>query len=229
MNKVGADGERKGYLPEDLEGPVGVTELLRRERATGSGDLDATLARNILRAGATYKGGELAGGDSLGRDEDDEGAVDAVARAMTSRDERLTAHERQKRDMQRAAASQRRADSATARCALCMDAPDFRKHLVISLGDHSVLMVPPDGERVPGHLVIAPLAHVASTVAAEEDAYAEVNRFKAALHSFYAARGEDVIFLESCLVSAGGPGAGRQHARVDVIPMDKDVAFDAPL
>jgi len=109
-----------------------------------------------------------------------------------------------------------------------------KKHLILSLGEHSMLMLPPgarkyrdavtrellsaavvktnlraryshrlrltprarphslppptDGARVPGHLILVPLAHVGAMTDAPEEAYDEVNRFKAALNAMYAER-----------------------------------------
>jgi diadenosine tetraphosphate (Ap4A) HIT family hydrolase len=94
----------------------------------------------------------------------------------------------------------------------------------VSLGEHSLLMLPPEGPRVAGHMILVPLPHVVSMTEADEEVYDEVNRFKAALHAMYAAKGEDVLFLETAMNFGR-----RRHARVDVVPMDKEIAFDAPL
>jgi hypothetical protein len=62
----------------------------------------------------------------------------------------------------------------------------------------------------------------------DEDAYAELNRFKAALHAMYAARGEGVVFLETALLP-GGRAAPWRHAAVHVVPMEAALFDDAHL
>lgn len=54
--------------------------------------------------------------------------------------------------------------------------------------------------------------------------YDEVNVFKGALCKMFQARGEDAIFLETAVFLDK-----KRHTRIDVIPMEKDIAFDAPL
>lgn len=51
-----------------------------------------------------------------------------------------------------------------------------------------------------------------------------MNRFKGALQAMYSARGQDVLFLETSLHHHK-----RRHCRVEVIPMDAELARDAPL
>jgi hypothetical protein len=214
-----------------------LAELLRRERQHAPGsDLDATLARNIVRAGTAYKA-QVPRGDAAGRDEVGEDGDAEAVRAATSHEARLTPLEQQRRDRQRAVQAHQRDAGAAAACRLCLDSPAMRaggKHRIISLGDHAYLALPPEGRRaVPGHLVLAPVLHCAALTACDEDVYAELNRFKQALHAHFAARGEDVIFLETCVGLArgagAGAGAGGRHTRVEVVPMPRELAADAPL
>lgn len=236
---------RVGYLPEDIEDASGaglsVQELLRREREGGRGgpSSDAALAAGIARFGR-FREGMLAGTTRSGADEEGAGDDDDLARIASGANEehRLTAQERQRRDMQRAVAAHQAAERAVSSCWFCMDNPRMKKHCIVSLGDHCMLMLPPDGPALPGHLVLAPLAHVASVREADEATYAELNTAKARLHAMYSAAGQDVLFLETVLPAAlagGGPAAGggggmpRRHTRIDVIPMDREAALDAPL
>lgn len=209
-----------------------VAELLREERTSGAGALDAALARNVVLAGGAYKNAELSGGGGRdGRDEGDEGAVDAIAQLMTGPpDARLTGRERQLRDTSRAVGSAAARDAAGARCALCDDSPAHAHALVISFGTHAMLMQPPGGPRVPGHLLLVPRAHVCALTGADDDVFAEINRFKVALHAHYSESGRDVLFLETALQrSGGGSGVLGRHTAVDVVPLDREVALDAPL
>jgi hypothetical protein len=228
---------RVGYVLEDLQADrLSVTELLRRERESGgpgTGGVDAQIAQGIARH-SRFKEDTLFGGAASGRDEDDEGSLDDIARiaAGANAEARFTAAERQRRDMQRAVQVHQRAERALEGCRFCFDNPSIKKHCIISLGEHCMLMLPPDGPLLPGHMVLTPLAHVPSVRETDEGVYAEINAAKARLHAMYAARGEDVVFLETVLPSrsaAGGIGGVRRHTRIDVIPMDAEVALDVPL
>ena len=58
--------------------------------------------------------------------------------------------------MQRAVAAERRLADTTNRCWYCFKSPSIRKHLIIALGEHSLLMLPPKGSKMPGHCIIVP-------------------------------------------------------------------------
>ena len=62
----------------------------------------------------------------------------------------------QEKDMQRAVAAERRLADTTNRCWYCFKSPSIRKHLIIALGEHSLLMLPPKGSKMPGHCIIVP-------------------------------------------------------------------------
>lgn len=226
QNKKDEDGGRTGWVPDDVKmKDSSITDLLRQERESAPDALDRTLAKNILRAGSSYKGMGLQKGDKSGREEVDEGADEDIARAMTSHEARLTAHEKQKRDKSKAISAHNKISSVMSNCSFCFDNTNIKKHLIVSLGDHSFLMVAPDGGRVPGHMLLVPLPHIVAMTDADEEVYDEINKFKAALHAFYSSRDEDVIFMETAMHNV----AGRKHCVIDVIPMDKEIAYDAPI
>jgi len=201
--------------------------MAAQEAATSGRSMAATLARNIAGRGASGRAAvrALAAGGGSGADEDDMGGLDDAAAAARPRRGGLTAKEQQKRDMAAAIAADRAWGAATAACPLCLDSESFARDCIVATGDHCLLALPPDGSRIPGHVILAPLGHVACVREVDEDTYDELNRWKAALHAMYAAEGEDVLFLET----ATHLGARRRHARIDVVPMDKEIAFDAPL
>lgn len=224
-----APGARTGWLrgEEGGDGDVSMAELLRRERESGAGDLDRRLLESVTHSARTGRmaAGAFGGGSHSGADEGDFGLDDDVSALMSGKDSRLSGREAQKRDMQRAVAAHGTAERATASCPYCLEGGAMKRHCVVSLGEHSALMFPPGGQRMPGHMQIVPLAHVAAVTDAEEGTYDEINRFKAALHAMCAAGGEQQpLFLESAL-SFGA----RTHAVVDVVPLDNEAALDAPL
>jgi diadenosine tetraphosphate (Ap4A) HIT family hydrolase len=227
VNKLdSATGEATALLPSDVADQSTVADLLREERQSGTGDFDRQLAANITRrGGGTFKLAEL-GASRTGADEDDAGATEDLARLVQSKDYRLTEQARQQRDKQRAVQAHTQMEKVLNSCRYCFNTanPDFKKYLVIALGEHSLLMVPPEGPILPGHMVIVPLPHIVAMTDADEEVYDEVNRFKAALQDMYVSQGEDALFLETSMHHGR-----RRHTRVDVIPMDKELAFDAPL
>lgn len=73
-----------------------------------------------------------------------------------AKDSRLTSKRRQERDRAKAIALERRMEARKNSCWYCMGGGGMKKHLIVSLGEHSMLMLPPDGQRVPGHCLIVP-------------------------------------------------------------------------
>jgi hypothetical protein len=186
----GPDGHREGYLPGEGGGGAWVgsapargsealaaaaaatgtrmAALAAAERAGGGGGgggggMDAVIARNIVRD-ARYRGD---GGGRDGRGEEDGGAgAEDAARLLRDGSGALTAREAQRRDMARAVAAHVGAERATAKCKACLQGGALARHQLVSLGAHSLLMLPPEGQRLPGHMLLVPIAHVGCVVEA---------------------------------------------------------------
>lgn len=240
INSFTADGERIGYLPEDIRSSSNTNsgdpsssssssaiDLLRMEREETSRSLDDTLMRNILRAGNHCKDNVFSGNDKTGKYEDDNTFDDDIAKAMTKQESRLTAHEQQERDRQRAIQQQKLMTNVLNNCRFCIDSKTHARHLIISLGNHCYLSLPPYGPRLPGHLQLIPLQHISAVIDGEEELYEEINQYKLALHNYYLSQNEGVIFLETSLTST--TGGNKKHTVIDIVPMDKEIAEDAPL
>ena len=163
----------------------------------------------------------------------------------------MTGKRRQEKDMQRAIAAEKRLSDAQNRCWYCFKGQAIRKHLIISLGDHAMLMLPPgQGPKMPGHCVIVPqdvrstndvcvcqqgssphrvshvpcCQHVPSLTAANENVYDEVNKFKAALDRMFTAKGQSVIFLETSMQFHRRP-----HCVIECVPLTQEAGMDAPI
>lgn len=160
--------ERQAWTRGDAR-EQSLAELVRAEADTPAGALDATLARHITRAGAGWKHNKALMGSRAGFDEDDDGATDDLAKLAEHPDARLTDAARQKKDLQRAAAADRRHDSATASCSDCLDSTAMRKHRIISLGEYTYLAIPPGCGRLPGQLRIVPVPHISAMTDADEE------------------------------------------------------------
>ncbi|CAM9665775.1 unnamed protein product [Choristocarpus tenellus] len=69
-----------------------------------------------------------------------------------------------------------------------MDAPGFKKHLVLSLGEHTYLYLVTGSRRLSeGHCYIVPIRHAPASTACDEDVWREINLFKSSLRRMIAA------------------------------------------
>ena len=225
-----------GYFPEDVQaskagsGGQDVTELLRSERMTGRrANLDEDFARNILRMGKRFRGDGMGVDVSSGKATDGEGTGAGGSGPVDMRlfqgdAARLTGQAAAAKDKARAVAATRAWEKTTATCQLCLASDRFKSHMVVALGRHCLLILPPWQRLVPGHVLIVPKEHVASMTLADEEVYREANAFKAALFAMFAAEGEEPVFLE-----VGGRDGSRGHAYIQCLPMEQAVAEDAPI
>ena len=102
--------------------------------------MDEIYARNIARIGSRYKGsdfGQKGPGRSSGADEEDytgDGGVDMTV--FTDASERLTGVAKYNREKSRQIARADTENAITKRCWWWMESGSFRKHMLLSLGDH---------------------------------------------------------------------------------------------
>ena len=146
------------------------------------------------------------------RDEavDDEYDNDLGLEMYEKRDKKQSGAKQQEKARQRQVAEYERSKKKLASCALCLDNPRKPlKHLHVAYGNHAYLMPPASGRLVPGHCVIAPIAHCRSSRACDEQAWEEMRNFKKCLTKMFAAQGKEACFLETCVGNgSGGSGAG---------------------
>ena len=146
------------------------------------------------------------------RDEavDDEYDNDLGLEMYEKRDKKQSGAKQQEKARQRQVAEYERSKKKLASCALCLDNPRKPlKHLHVAYGNHAYLMLPASGRLVPGHCVIAPIAHCRSSRACDEQAWEEMRNFKKCLTKMFAAQGKEACFLETCVGNgSGGSGAG---------------------
>ena len=225
----GGAGERARYFRDDDD--ASLRDLVAAHKHGAVEDYDRNLAANIARAGRRYKG---AGTEREREMEvDDEYEHDVGLEKGERRDARLSDAERQRRAKARAVEEYRRSQVAHSKCQYCLDSPARPKHLHVAYGNLAYLMLPPAGRLVPGHCVIAPIAHCASTRAVDEDAWEEIRNFKKCLVKMFAAQGKECCFVETVVKLRGGGGvvgaAMSKHCYVECIPIPHDVADRAPM
>ena len=201
-------------------------ELIRQERMTE--DMDSIQANNIMRLGTRYQGSELSassGGraqhSSSGFDEEapmDMKLYQSAAEKFTSR--RLAQHQHEK-----SIGEVRKWDHQTQKCHQCMDSPNFKKHLLLALGNFTILSLPSKptlGEY--HHVILSPIEHLPSWNQVDENVWAELAQFKQSLFSMFRSLGQGVIFVERTYESSK-----RRHAFMEAIGVPRDLEADTPL
>ncbi|KAM0884392.1 hypothetical protein ACQ4PT_030996 [Festuca glaucescens] len=101
------------------------------------------------------------------------------------------------------------------RCSYCFENPSRPKHLVVSIGNFTYLMLPQFEPVVPGHCVILPLQHESATRAIDSNAWEEIRNFKKCLLKMVTQQRKDVIFMETAISSA----KQWRHCMIECIPV----------
>ncbi|XP_075900353.1 CWF19-like protein 1 [Nelusetta ayraudi] len=107
----------------------------------------------------------------------------------------------------------RRPPQPTGPCWFCLASPEVEKHLVISIGSHCYVALA-KGALTPRHVLILPIGHYQSVVELSGEVLQEMDRYKAALRSFYKSRGERCVLFERNYRS--------QHLQLQVVPVPLD-------
>ena len=71
--------------------------------------------------------------------------------------------------------------------------------------------------------------HEGSTRTVDDSTWEEIRNFKKCVLKMAAAGGKRCLFLETALGVGGGAGRQRQHCHIDAIPVEPDIADEAPI
>lgn len=153
---------------------VSLEELRRREKVEGVEDMDDVHAKNIIRLGSRYMGTELGGHSNSGFDEEDK--IDV--KMFESSRNRLSEKAHNEKAIRSAKSANRTWDKAIRNCQYCMKSQGFKKHLLLSLADHTYLSLIPTTPLTMGHCYIAPIDHIAASNACDEQIWQEIVNFK---------------------------------------------------
>ena len=112
---------------------------------------------------------------------------------------------------------------------LSMKNPMFPKHLVVALGDHTMLMMPPastsllsiDDDVKP--VWIVPLTHALSIRDADGPVLEEVDKFKLSLVNMFRSQNKMTVFMEQSSVRFN------QRTKLECIGMDTEYAESLPI
>jgi hypothetical protein len=216
-------GARGRWFADDDDAGADVATLAKRARHgddRGAIDVDAAIAKGILKQGARYRGGttEAAADDEY----DFDGGLAALDAKRAPRRGRPG-----EADRARAAASAatRRDDAALAACAACVGAPRFESDLVIAASGRAYLAAVRRGRLALLHCVIAPAAHAPSERSTDEDTATDIRNFKKCVLRMHAAAGAGGTLFFETASRANDP---RAHARVDAVPLSDAAVARAP-
>ena len=208
------NGERSRYYADD--NGKSLQDLVAEQKYSGTEDYDGNLADNIARH-KRYRGKEL--------DVDDEYDHDGGLEMYENREKKMSGAKQQARAKEKAVRDFKRMQAQQNKCPYCMDAPDKPKHLHVAYGNSAYLMLPPTGRLVPGHCIIAPIAHTQSSRQVDEDVWEEMRNFKKCLVRMFAQQGKDCCFIETAMKF----GHGGRHGIVECIPIPQEIAVNAPM
>ncbi|KAK8968484.1 hypothetical protein KSP40_PGU021928 [Platanthera guangdongensis] len=111
------------------------------------------------------------------------------------------------------------------RCQFCFENPSRPKHLVVSIGNVTYMMLPPWEPVIQGHCCILPLQHELSTRTIDQSVWEEIRNYKKCLLKMFSRQEKDVIFLETTIELS----RQRRHCLIECIPVPSSIAKQAPL
>ncbi len=208
------EGERTRYFADDDKKTL--RDLVAEQKYGGVEDYDRNLADNIARH-KKYRGKEL--------DVDDEYDHDGGLEMYENREKKMSGAKQQLKAKEKAVRDYKRMQTSQNKCIYCIDAPDKPKHLHVAYGNLAYLMLPAQGRLLPGHCIIAPIAHAQSSRQVDEDVWEEMRNFKKCLVRMFSQEGKECCFIETAM----NLGHAGRHAVVECIPISADIAAKAPM
>lgn len=111
------------------------------------------------------------------------------------------------------------------RCQFCFENSTRPRHLVVSIGNFTYLMLPQWEPLVEGHCCIVTVEHESATRNVDNNVWDEIRNFKKCLIMMFSEQGKKVVFLETVL----GLSKQQRHCLVECIPLPPDLAATAPV
>ncbi|CAG5114770.1 unnamed protein product, partial [Candidula unifasciata] len=193
-------GERTIYFDNDDK--LDLKTMVEQEKAGTAEDQNAMFAR-------------LAG-RSNDRDLDvDDMFVSKAARKQN--EEQAVA-----RDRNAAIFEHKKLNASMENCHRCFS--KVSKHLIIAIGTKSYLCLPHHRSLTDGHCFIVPMQHVSAATSMDEDVWQEIQLFRKSLVQMFAAKGEDMVIMETVKNLKHFP-----HTAIECVPLDKELGDLAPI
>ncbi|TKR93928.1 hypothetical protein L596_008292 [Steinernema carpocapsae] len=128
----------------------------------------------------------------------------------------MTEEEEQERNRKRRYSGERgpvEKKTSSQPCWFCLSNVEAEKFLIVSVGTHCYLAMP-KGPLAEDHLMVLPIGHIQSMVAASEEVREEVEKYRDALTLFYDARGKSLVMFERNFKTG--------HSQIQMIGVPKD-------
>ncbi|XP_055937942.1 CWF19-like protein 2 [Argiope bruennichi] len=157
--------------------------------------------------------------DKNARDEDDE-TSDISKKAR----QKMSHSVQEEKDIGRAIQQHQKLSFALKKCVYCMDNPDMKRHLIVSISEHAYLCLPSFQSLTEHHCLIVPKRHVSSFLQLDEDEWNDVEDMKNTLRRFFKKKDKTLLCLETSMYFRHYP-----HAFLECIPVPEEEGDMAPL
>ncbi|KAJ6807896.1 CWF19-like protein 2 [Iris pallida] len=197
-------------IEEESQGSISrfVQRQISSEKHKREDDADLHLAQKIMQ-NKLY---------SISGRADDEYDFDGDAPSKKRNRKREAVHE-EKRGLSKRMLTQQE------RCQFCFENPSRPKHLVVSIGNFTYMMLPQWQPVVEGHCCILPMQHDSASRNVDKNVWEEIRNFKKCLLKMFAGQEKDVVFIETVI----GLARQRRHCLIECIPVPYEVANLAPM
>ncbi|GBM99722.1 CWF19-like protein 2 [Araneus ventricosus] len=157
--------------------------------------------------------------DKNARDEDDE-TSDISKRAR----QKMSHSVQEEKDIGRAIKQHQKLNSALEKCEYCMDNPNMKRHLIVTISEHVYLCIPNFQSLTENHCLIVPKRHVSSFLQLDEDEWNDVEDLKNTLRLFFKKQEKSLLCLETSMFFRHHP-----HALLECVPVPEEEGDMAPL
>ncbi|GAB1608541.1 CWF19-like protein 2 [Argonauta hians] len=197
------DGHRQKYFHDDDK--FDLKNLVQREKMSTAESQNSMFAR--LAGRCTEKSTEDYSVDDM--------FVSGAAREQS---------EAKTFDLQKARAiyDHQKMAKSMSNCKLCFE--KISKHLLVAIGRKVYLALPDCPSLSDGHCILAPIQHVTSSTAMDEDVWEELQTFKKVLVRMFEGLNKDAVFLETSMHLQHFP-----HAQIECVPIDIEDGAMAPM
>ncbi|GIY35382.1 CWF19-like protein 2 [Caerostris extrusa] len=127
----------------------------------------------------------------------------------------------EEKDIGRAIQQHQKMNSALAKCEYCLDQPNMKQHLIVSISEKVYLCLPNYQSLTEHHCLIVPKRHVQSFLALDED---EWNEVESMLRRFFMKQEKSLLCVETSMSFRRYP-----HAVLECIPVPIEDGDMAPL